>query len=106
TGLSDKQDLLARWQAKKELLEICRNDGMPKIFETQPLPPSPAFLANDPRKIALWIRFIFSALVDADFLDTERFYDGFLRNYDYSSLAELRARLVSYLDHKTATSQE
>ena len=105
-GLSDIQYLLARLQAKQALLATCRNDGMPPLFEAQPRPAIPSFLRNDPRKIALWIRFIFSALVDADFLDTERFYDGSPRSYDYLSLAELRTRLVDYLNQKRAASQE
>lgn len=44
-----------------------------------------------PGAFALWVRMLFSSLVDADFLDTERFLDGnkFALRKGYPSIAEL-----------------
>ena len=95
-GLSNKQDLLARLKEKRALLEVCRSDGMPMALEDQVVPSAPSFANSDSRKLALWIRFLFSALVDADFLDTERFYKGSIREFRYESLSLLRSRLVAY----------
>ncbi|RMH17516.1 MAG: CRISPR-associated endonuclease Cas3'' [Acidobacteria bacterium] len=53
------------------------------------------------RRLALWTRFVFSALVDADRLDTERFYDG-PRRLDFDPLATLRRRLDDYVDDLAA----
>lgn len=60
--------------------------------------------ATDPEDRQLLIRTAFSALVDADFLDTERFMDeerGKLRQSageQYSSVEDLRTRLRSYTE--------
>jgi CRISPR-associated endonuclease/helicase Cas3 len=51
---------------------------------------------------ALWIRMLFSALVDADFLDTEEFLEparGAERGA-YPSLAEIRARFDAFMREK------
>lgn len=63
-------------------------------------------LPNDPRfSVAFWIRMIFSALVDADFLDTEAFYKPGLaveRERGKPSLLVLKQRLDGYLQDKAA----
>lgn len=96
-GLTNKQDLIARLKEKRPLLDICRRDGMPIALENQAIPQAPSFARSDPRKLALWIRFLFSALVDADFLDTESFYQGSLRELRYEALPTLREQLVAHL---------
>lgn len=101
-GLCDKQDLIARLRQKKPLLQVCRSEGLPDIHEVVDLPEAPGFLGADQRKFALWIRFLFSALVDADFLNTESFYQGSLRKFEYATIPELRQRLVQYLDQKAS----
>ncbi len=60
------------------------------------------------RSFGLWTRFLFSALVDADFLDTEAFYNGDLRQRQAANLAsipELRERLDAYVDKVAANAE-
>ena len=73
----------------------------------QAAPTIPGWMAAgvDHAALSLWTRFLFSALVDADFLDTERFYAGGIGR-DLGARPELRAlrgrRLDRYLDQKSA----
>jgi CRISPR-associated endonuclease/helicase Cas3 len=67
-------------------------------------PQAPAWLiARDPGeralRVELWTRFLFSALVDADRLATEAFYEPNKRDVlIYESIAALRDRIDSHLD--------
>jgi len=55
----------------------------------------------------LWIRLIFSCLVDADYLDTERFMDAntYTARIPSSSLASLKGRFDSFMNSKCASAQ-
>jgi CRISPR-associated endonuclease/helicase Cas3 len=56
---------------------------------------------------ALWVRMLFSCLVDADFLDTEQFMDEkkSASRADYASLAELKANFEKHMALKTRHAQ-
>lgn len=90
----------------------------PSIREHE-VPELPAFLAPQrgltpdqsqfKRQLEFWVRFLFSALVDADRLDTERFcdLDRFAkRRAAYATLPLLRDTLESHLDDKIASLDE
>lgn len=69
-----------------------------------PLPTLKAVLTveeSSPGAFALWVRMLFSALVDADFLDTERFMNPphFEARGAFPSISELR---FAYRDHMEA----
>jgi CRISPR-associated endonuclease/helicase Cas3 len=85
--------------ARNELLPAARRNGLPRPVEVQILPSRPAWLAGSGEAQAFWVRMLFSALVDADFLDTEAFYEQQSRSGDaFPDLTELKCSLDSYLD--------
>lgn len=54
----------------------------------------------------LWQRMLFSCLVDADFLDTEKFmnYEQYTERGNYKSLAQLKERFDEYMEEKKSDS--
>ncbi len=64
-------------------------------------------MRSNPEGPALWIRFLFSSLADADFLDTERFYQGVERDFgELPSIAGLRDQLDAFVDRLAAQSRQ
>lgn len=58
--------------------------------------------------LALWIRMLFSCLVDADFLDTEKYMEDEKANLrsGYLEMKELLARFNNYMEQKMLNSQK
>lgn len=105
-GMRNGDDLKSRLKEKSHLLAETRRGGMPRWIEEQVVPAAPPWLAacskQDHASLSLWTRFLFSALVDADFLDTDRFYAGGAdRDLGIQpSLAELEEKLDRHLARK------
>ena len=108
--------LMPRLSEQRSLLEETL-PWVPPDFRELPLPELPERFqqgtrtAHDrqelSRSLELWIRFLFSALVDADFLDTERFYHGERRDLakaGFEALPVLRGRLDAEVDKLAAGS--
>lgn len=82
---------------------------LPEELTDNPLPTLPDRLnlarQQDIRSLELWIRFLFSSLVDADFLATEDFYKPDLRRNvlaGYDSISALSQSLDEHLDRLVA----
>ena len=96
-GLRNAEAVKGRLESKRDHLEEARADGMPNVERfTVPSPP-----ANIKTKLAaaMWTRFLFSALVDADFLDTEEFYKQAKRKLPSDPLPVLLERLEEHIGH-------
>lgn len=102
-GLADLADLQSRLRRKAERLDSARRCA-PEALLHAPRPPTPAWLAalgrGEKARLDLWTRMLFSALCDADFLDTEAFYDvsRARQRAGYPTLDALRLRLTAHLD--------
>ncbi len=83
-----------------ERLDAALRGGAPReVLDQAPLE-VPNHIRQDARLLELWTRLVFSALCDADCLDTESFFDvnrAALRG-SAISIAELRRRLDKHLD--------
>jgi len=107
--------LRERVEENRELLGVLRN-CVPEEILAHDAPPLPAFLQassfagrvareNAARQSEFWVRFLFSALTDADYLDTEAFLEPAkaVARRQSDSLASLLPKLESVLAAKTAS---
>lgn len=71
------------------------------------LPAPPSFLQKNPGGFHLWIRMLFSCLVDADYLDTESFMNPAKAGArsDFASLSQLKARFDDHMAKMTANAR-
>lgn len=97
-----------RLDEEKESLNEVRNVIEAKQFLESPIPKSnPPFYENnkvDNEQIHLWIRMLFSCLVDADFLDTEKYMDEKERG-GHLSLEELKKKFDEYMSRMRSDSE-
>ena len=96
-GLPNKTHLLQQLTDAQQRLADSRKSGLPAWLEAETVPRPPSHPAAT-TALALWTRFVFAALVDADFLDTEAFFKSGERNIPEVEIAALRARLDERLD--------
>ncbi len=94
--------------AGRSLLEDARKADIPEAILSGKKPEFPDVGFDKPQWLALWVRMLFSALVDADFLDTEAFYDPdkAARRGDWKPLAELKARFDAHMQALTETAED
>jgi CRISPR-associated endonuclease/helicase Cas3 len=111
-GLADREALQCRMERKVARLPAALLGEPPaeivkqrSLFPPFSMVPKNALEAEAiKRRIELWIRMLFSALCDADFLDTEGFFDfdstAVRTEARGSGLTPLLARLAAYTDAK------
>jgi CRISPR-associated endonuclease/helicase Cas3 len=114
-GLYDRSDLAERLQGRgaadsqrerQEAIDACAAQwpdllGLPEGLDPrQALAGPPGLREGEPLAQSLWLRMLFSALVDADFLDTERYLnrDQAARRSGFAPLSTYLARLDTHLD--------
>ena len=88
----------------KELLEAVLTENIPAETLEQRLPVEKP-IGRDP---AFWLRMLFSCVVDADFLDTEEFFEPEKANRrgGFPALSELLASFAAYMADKQAEVRE
>jgi len=84
----------------KSHLERAINQSIPQAIRSQPKPTSQLLEKSD--GFALWVRMLFSCLVDADFLDTEAFMDAdkSAQRTSTPTAQDLLPRFNSYMDDR------
>jgi len=90
--------LAARLPEGRRLFEEIKSSAAEVLAQLPAMLQRPTWLKAD--GYALWVRMLFSCLVDADFLDTEAFMqpDKAAGRGNFATLPELKARLDAHLD--------
>ena len=107
-GLSDREELSERLKLKTDLLDKAKSSGQSSNVLQQSMVSLPTYLAGSTlqhkRIKEMWIRMLYSTICDADFLDTESFYnpEKSLLHVSGPSNAELETKLVTYINNVTA----
>jgi len=96
-GSEAHQGLKERLEREKHLLPETLKEDIPDSILNSDAPNSRPSKGADP---AFWIRMIFSCLVDADFLDTERFMDErkFRKRSVYPAISDLLPIFEQHMD--------
>jgi len=104
TDIAGRKSLVQRLQ-KDELLRNALESNIPHEITQQSLPKQ-KFRTSEGH--ALWIRMLYSCLVDADFLDTETFFepDKSESRKGYQSLNELLPLFELYMTKKQAAADD
>lgn len=86
--------------ANKEHLSKALASPIPPSILTPPITPSIPDFVRETANFALWVRMLFSTLVDADFLDTESFMNEAkaAKRGQYQSLNELQQKFNRHMD--------
>lgn len=103
SGLPDWFGGLELRLKKKELYEAAMSSSDSINFDYMFSPVVKAPFKDPEREMHLWIRMLFSCLVDADWLDTERFMnpERYALRGQYDSLDILKGRFDSYMSQKS-----
>jgi len=94
--------------AERGMLEDALKAEIPENILAGALPALPDAGFDKPQGFALWVRMLFSALVDADFLDTEHFYDPdrAASRGGWKPLGELKQRFVAHMQALTDKAED
>ncbi len=103
-GLPDAEEFKQRVQRRANRLEVTLAAKPPAdLIAARSLPPWPSRSQDreaEMRRLELWTRMLFSALCDADFLDTEKFFRGDASPLKggWKDIGYLRERLDTHVD--------
>ena len=102
-GLSER---LSGADALVELAEVKAEKPPLEILDVGNFVPDLSGIPGGSAGFALWVRMIFSCLVDADFLDTEAHFDAdkSVRRAGFPSLGQMNLALAAHLEHLAASS--
>ena len=101
-GLSER---LSGADALVELAEVKAEKPPLEILDVGNFVPDLSGIPGGSAGFALWVRMIFSCLVDADFLDTEAHFDAGkpARRAGFPSLEQMNLALAAHLEHLAAS---